>query len=159
MRTLAVIWRSEDRLMAIASRSILEVLPPVSCRPALGAPAWVRGLFAYRGELIPLVDAAALLGTAKAPDRMANRVIVVRAGADDAPTGSLVGLWVESVLDVDYIDFDAPGGHPGFAAPDARVLGPVAQTRWGQVQQVLPEGMLSAEQAIVLSARAAGVTP
>lgn len=155
MRSLALIWRSHDRLMAIASRSILEVLPPVSCRPALGAPGWVRGLFEYRGALIPLVDAGSLLGTGRGPDRMANRVVVIRAGIDGSPAGSLVGLWVESVLDVDYIDFEAAGGHPGFAAPGGRILGPVTQTRWGQVQQVFPEDMFSAEQAIVLSDRTA----
>jgi chemotaxis-related protein WspB len=159
VRTLAVIWRSEGRLMAIASQLILEVLPPVSSRPALGAPGWVRGLFPYRGTLIPLVDAATLLGTGRAPDRMSNRVVVVRSGVDGASTGSLVGLWVESVLDVDYIDFDAAGGHPGFATDAGRFLGPVTQTRWGQVQQILPQAMFTAEQALVLRDPAAGVTP
>ncbi len=157
MRTFALIWRSADRLMAIASGAVLEVLPPVSCRPALGAPEWVRGLFSYRGALIPLLDAATLLGAERAPDRMSNRVVVIRAGIDGSP--SPVGLWVESVVDVDYVDFDAADSHRGFAAAGGRLLGAVAQTRWGQVQQILPQGVFSAEQALALRDPAAEVTP
>jgi chemotaxis-related protein WspB len=135
--------------MAIDARSIVEVLPPVSCLPALGAPGWVRGLFCYRGALTPLVDAATLLGAAREPDRMSNRILVIRGGAE----GSLVGLWVESVLEIDSIDFEAADGHPGFATPTGRFLGSVVQTRWGQVQQIKPQEMFTAEQAIVLQER------
>jgi chemotaxis-related protein WspB len=145
--------------MALDSRSIVEVLPPVSCRPAAGAPAWVRGLFSYRGALIPLVDAAAVLGHEPEPDRMSNRVIVLRASADGSAGGPRVGLWVESVLEVDYIDFGAAGGHPGFATQAGRFLGQVTQTRWGHVQQVHPEHLFTAEQAIILRERSAGAAP
>jgi chemotaxis-related protein WspB len=156
---LAVIWRSAGLLMAIDSRSVVEVLPPVSCRPALGAPCWVRGLFSYRGALIPMVDAATLLGTERESDRMSNRVLVVRASADASPAGLLVGLWVESVLEIDRIDFGAAGGHPGFATHAGRFLGSVTQTRWGQVQQIRPQELFTAEQAIILSERNAEVGP
>jgi chemotaxis-related protein WspB len=150
---LGVIWRSAGLLMAIDSASIVEVLPPVSCRPAPGTPGWVRGLFVYRGALIPLVDAARLLGAAPGPDRMANRVIVIRVAAGGAPTEWPVGLWVESVLEIERIDFEAAGGHPGFATDTGRFLGPVAQTRWGQVQRLSPEQLLTPEQAAILTER------
>lgn len=159
MRELGVIWRSAGMLMSINSRLIVEVLPPVSCRPALGAPDWVRGLFSYRGALTPLVDAATLLGTAREPDRMSNRVLVLRGGAQGSPSGLLVGLWVESVLEVDYIDFQAAGGYPGFATPASAFLGQVTQTRWGQVQELNPQTMFTVEQVRMLSDRNVGVAP
>ena len=155
MRKLGVIWRAAGVLMAIDSRSIVEVLPPVSCRPAPGAPEWVRGLFAYRGALIPLVDAGRLLGATPGPDLMANRVIVVRVAAGAAPIEWPVGLWVESLLAIERIDFEAAGGHPGFATDMGRFLGPVTQTRWGQVQLVEPAGIFTPEQTAVMTQRLA----
>lgn len=155
MRILAVIWRSAGLLMAIDSRSIIEVLSPVSCRSMPAAPDWVRGLFVYRGELIPLIDAARLLGAEPAPDRLANRVIVVRVHAEGKDIHWRVGLWVHSVLEIDHIEFESAGGHPGLATEQGRFLGPVAQTRWGLVQLVKPEEIFTPEQAQVLTDRLA----
>jgi chemotaxis signal transduction protein len=58
MSTLAVIWRTAGLLLATSADSILEVLPPLYCSPTAAVPDWVRGLFTYRGRLIPLVDSA-----------------------------------------------------------------------------------------------------
>lgn len=153
MHQLAVIWRSAGLLMAIDARATVEVLPPVSCRPAPGAPRWVRGLFSYRGTLIPLVDTTRLLGATPGPDRMANRVIVVRVAPGTVPIEWPVGLWVESVPEIDRIDFEAAGGHPGLATDTGRFLGPVAQTRWGPVQLLKPEEIFTPEQARVMAER------
>ncbi len=155
MRTLAVIWRSAGLLMAIDASSVIEVLPPVSCRPMPGSPEWVRGLFGYRGTLIPLIDAASLLNAPREPTRMANRVLVVHAGTELAPVNWHAGLWVESVLEVERLDFGNASGHPGFATDAGRFLGPVAQTRWGQVQLVTPHEIFTPEQARVMTQRLA----
>ena len=155
MRTLAVIWHSAGLLMATDSTSVVEVLPPVSCRPMPGTPDWVRGLFGYRGALVPLVDAASLLNAPRGPVRMANRVIVVSVGTDTTPIDWRVGLWVESVLEVERLDFDSAGGHPGFAADSGRFLGPVAQTRWGQVQLMKPAEIFTPEQTRIMTQRLA----
>ncbi len=153
MGNLAVIWSSAGLLMAIESRSIIEILPPVSCRPAPGAPDWIRGLFAYRGALIPLVNTARLLGAVPAPDRQANRIIVIRATAAGTPIDWLVGLWVENVMEIERIEFAAAGTHPGFATDQGRFLGSVAQTRWGQVQLVKPDEIFTPEQAAIMTQR------
>ena len=155
MRSLAIIWRAAGLLMATGAGSVVEVLPPVAYRRAPAVPEWVRGLFAWRGRLIPLVDAARLLGAEPAPDRMFNRVLVLRVGAGVAPVDWPVGLWVESVLELERIDFDAEGAHPGFASDAGRFLGPVAPTRFGQVQLVKPAELFTPEQAGVISQRLA----
>lgn len=153
MPTLAVIWRAAGLLFATGVESIVEVLPPLKCRPAPGAPPWVRGLFCHRDQLIPLVDVTRLLGKAPADVRMANRVLVVRralgAGSADWP----VGLWVESVLELERIDFEGAGNHPGFETDAGRFLGPIAQTRWGQVQRVDAGDIFTPEEAAALSER------
>ncbi len=150
MRSLAVVWRSADLLMAIDSASIVEVLPPVSCRAAPGTPSWVRGLFVYRGALIPMVDATCLLTASRRADRQANRVIVIRMAE---PMDWSVGFWVESVLEIERIDFGAAGGHPGFATQTGRFLGPVARTARGQVQLVRPQELFTPDQIQVMTQR------
>lgn len=153
MRTLAVIWRSAGLLMAIDARAVVEVLPPISCRPMPGTPGWVRGLFPYRGTLIPLVDATRLLGATPDSDRMANRVIVIKVTAGSVPIAWPVGLWVDSVLEIERTDFAATGGHPGFATDTTRFLGPVAQTHRGQVQLVDPAELFTPEQVAIMTER------
>jgi chemotaxis signal transduction protein len=153
MATLAVIWRTAGLQLATSADSVLEVLPPLSWRAVAAVPAWVRGLFLCRGRLAPLVDGARLLGAEPAPDRMANRVLVLRALAPRSAHDWPVGLWVESVLGLERIDFGAAGSHPGFATDRGRFLGPIAETPWGQVQLVQPADLFTPEQAELLSRR------
>lgn len=153
MGGLSVLWRAGGLVFATPVERIAEVLPPLACRAAPATPPWVRGLFSHRGTLIPLVDAARLIGVAPGPDVMANRVLVVRCspGPDFMPWTT--GLWVDAVLDIARIEFDAPSGHPGFAVETGRFLGPVAQTPFGPVQRIEPESLFTREQAAVLADR------
>jgi len=152
MSSLAVIWRAGGLLFSTAVGAVVEVLAPVRANAVPAVPRWVRGLFVYRGALIPLVDVADLLGRESGEDRMTNRVLVVRTGSG-GESGGLVGLWVESVLELHRPEFDGAGAHPGFSNEGSRFLGAVVQTRFGPVQDVRPENLFTAEQAEVLWAR------
>ena len=157
MPTLAVIWHGAGLLLATDTDTVIEVLPPVGCRPVPWVPPWVRGVFVYRGDLIPLIDAERLLrglqdgSVAPEEDRMLNRVLVVRVASHAGAPIRAVGLWVRSVLELERIDFSGPRTHPGFSTESARFLGPIAQTRWGLVQLVSPADLLTAEHAETLS--------
>lgn len=152
MSSLAVIWSAGGLYFATAVADVVEVLQPVRATACSGTPAWVRGVFLYRGTLIPLVDVAALLGRPAREDRMLNRVMVVRTGGD-AGEPARTGLWVESVLELERPAFEAPGAHPGFAMVAAKFLGRVAQTRFGPVQEVKPGDLFTPEQAELLWSR------
>jgi chemotaxis-related protein WspB len=167
MPKLAVIWRSAALLLATGAESVIEVLPPVAWRQVPGVPEWVRGVFDYRGDLIPLIDSEKLLlgprnGAAESlatADQMVNRVLVVRvASTGNGPTWP-VGLWVGSILELDHIDFEAPHTHPGFDTQAARFLGPIASTRWGLVQLVNPAELFTPEQITMMSSRMAEASP
>jgi chemotaxis-related protein WspB len=157
VKPLAVIWRAGGLLFSTRVGAVVEVLAPVRANAVQAVPEWVRGLFVYRGGLIPLVDVAKLLGREGDEDKMSNRVLVVRTDAvggtgKRADTG-MVGLWVESVLELDRPAFDGAGSHPGFLNEAWPFLGAVAQTRFGLVQDVRPEELFTAEQAEMLWAR------
>jgi chemotaxis-related protein WspB len=89
---------------AIPSRRIVEVLPLVAARPLPQVPDFVRGLFTYRGRLLPLVDLGRLLGAGTAPDLLSTRVIVVsldkdaEAGIPVGQRGRQLGLVAEHVI-------------------------------------------------------------
>lgn len=158
MPTLAVIWRAAGLLLATDVDSIIEILPPLACRPAPHAPAWIRGVFIYRGELIPLIDAERLLaGNAPArPGQMSNRVIAIRLSAPGQTPERRAGLWVESILELDRIEFASQEASPGFAAGAARFLGPIATTRHGLVQLVRSGELFTPDQLAVLTRETSG---
>jgi len=153
MAPLSIIWKVGDLLLATDVESVVEVLPPVASWPAPGVPSWIRGLFSYRGQLLPLVDASRLLDLPARPDRMANRVAVLRCSPAPGARLTVTGVWVDAVIDISRIDFSTADSHPGFVVDAGRYLGPVAQTRFGFVQRLQPEGLFTAEQAAVLAER------
>ncbi|RLS81203.1 MAG: chemotaxis protein CheW, partial [Planctomycetota bacterium] len=66
---------------AIESRRVIEVLPLVPARPIPHMPNYIRGIFTYRGRLVPLVDLALLLAVGRLQERLSTRVIVVEYAA------------------------------------------------------------------------------
>ena len=91
---------------AIPSRRIVEVLPLVAARPLPHGPDFLRGLFPYRGRLLPLVDLGVLLGAGTAPKLLSTRVIVVsldqdaEAGIPVRQNGRQFGLVAEHVISI-----------------------------------------------------------
>ena len=84
---------------AIESRRVVEVLPLVPARPIPRTPAYVRGVFTYRGALVPLVDLGRRLADNPPTERLSTRVIVV----DYLPPGGRpgrLGLVAENVISI-----------------------------------------------------------
>ncbi len=87
-----VVFRVSDLVCAADVRSVREILPPHRATRLPGAPPVVAGLINVRGELVPLVHGARLLGR----DESAN----------DGPTllltvgSSSVAVTVDEVLDL-----------------------------------------------------------
>ncbi|MFO0860571.1 MAG: chemotaxis protein CheW [Phycisphaerales bacterium] len=151
MQRLGLIWSAGGLLFSTDVVLLHEVLPPVSSTPAPGTPAWLMGLFDYRGKLIPLIRVSALLGSEASPDRMANRVLVVRTNLGREFQEIPVGLWVDHIVELERMDFS--GAHPGFAVPNADFLGAIVQTRFGQVREIRAANLFTAEQAELLAGR------
>lgn len=65
-------------LCALPLTEVVETLRTLPLQPVAGAPPFVRGLSLLRGELVPVVDLALLLGGEHGA--AAGRLILVRAG-------------------------------------------------------------------------------
>jgi len=59
---LALVFRVGARRCALPLGAVVETLRPLPAEPLPGAPPFVRGVAIVRGEPVPVVDAARLLG-------------------------------------------------------------------------------------------------
>lgn len=64
-------------LCALPLAEVVETLRTLPLQPVAGAPLFVRGLSLLRGELVPVVDLALLLGGERGA--AAGRLVLVRA--------------------------------------------------------------------------------
>ncbi len=137
---------------AIPSRRIVEVLPLVAARPLPHVPDFVRGLFSYRGRILPLIDLGVLLGAGTAPELLSTRVIVVsldqdaEAGIPVRQHGRQLGLVAEHVISIRSAErSDTVLSHLELAS--APYLGPVYRLGGETIQvldidRLLPDDLL-----------------
>jgi purine-binding chemotaxis protein CheW len=69
-----------EQLHALPLAQVIETMRPLPIRPIEGAPPFVLGLSVVRGEAMPVVDAAALLGSAAPQPTTATRFVSLRVG-------------------------------------------------------------------------------
>ena len=81
---------------ALGCGDVVEVVPHIAPRPVPHAPAYVPGLFTYRGAIVPIVDLCQLITKAPCPGRLSSRIIVVKP---KSLGGRLIGLLAERVLE------------------------------------------------------------
>jgi chemotaxis-related protein WspB len=130
-----------DRL-ALDIRRVREVVPRVQLERVAGSPAWLAGLFVYRGRVVPVLDLHRLLNAGECPPHLSSRIILVPLDVGQAfqPDSShaqqksqagkpdlrgeevLVGLLAAQVADIREVQ---PGARPmtGFNAPGQPDLG------------------------------------
>ncbi len=78
------------------TRQVREVVPHVPLRVCPGAPAFVAGLFNYRGQVVPVVDLCRLMGGAPPPSCLSTRIMVVSYTGQQGVDRTL-GLLAEDV--------------------------------------------------------------
>ncbi len=87
-RPRLLVFQAGGESYALSMESVREVERVGRVTPVPGAPPFIRGLVNLRGEILPLIDLAALIG--KKPARSAQRLIVAQAGATDPVVALLV---------------------------------------------------------------------
>ncbi len=76
-------FRAAQSPYAIDVARVVEVVPKIELRRLPHAPAYLAGLFDYRGTVTPVVDLGLLLGSEACPDRLSTRIIVAHCGTAD----------------------------------------------------------------------------
>jgi chemotaxis-related protein WspB len=95
---LALIFQVGGDKVAVDVRRIRAVVPRVKLSAVNGGPAWMAGVFVYRGRVVPVVDLHKLAGAGECPPHLSSRIILLPWPPDAAE--SLIGLLATQVADV-----------------------------------------------------------
>ena len=140
---LLITFKAGQLQYALEAHKIIEIVPLAILRAYVGAPAYIAGLFNFRGAPVPVVDLGRLTGGTPCAAHLSTRIILVPYTAQDGRQRA-IGLMAESVtetMDKQASDFTASG----LATPETPYLGPVAMSASGVIQQVVIEHLLPKE--------------
>jgi len=98
MEGLSVVCRAGARLCALGVEHVVEIMRPLPVRALADTPPFVRGVSVIRGEPVPVVSLACLLG---GDDARATRFISVKGA------GRPAALAVDEVLAVRTLPDDS----------------------------------------------------
>ncbi len=134
--TLYLQFRIGDQRFALDVHEVIEVLPRRTLKPIAQAPAWVAGILAHRGTLVPVVDLSALSFGRPAPMRTSTRLVLVHYRGDQQ-----LGLLLEQATDTLRCRPDEFQPY-GLDNTDAPYLGPVRQDAGGLLQRIEVDDLL-----------------
>jgi chemotaxis-related protein WspB len=100
---LAVTFRIAEAAYAIRCDHVIAVIPQVVLRPVAHGAAWLRGMFAYRGALTPVIDLCRLIGGYPCPARLSSRIALVGCALPDGGK-RIVGLLAEHMTEARRVD-------------------------------------------------------
>lgn len=138
---LFLMFRVGTERFALAATDIAEVLPCVPLKAVAQAPAWVAGIFAHRGRVIPVIDMGQLMFATPAAPLTSTRLVLVHYRADPARPELRLGLILEhatQTLRCSPADF-RPYGVSNRETP---YLGPVREDEQGLLQWVGVQDLL-----------------
>lgn len=131
---------------AVESRRVVEVLPLVPARPLPRMPDYMRGIFTYRGGLVPLVDLGLRLADRPPAERLSTRVIVVDLQPPAGCPPRRLGLVAENVISIRSAE-DADAMLPAFELASAPFLGRILRLAGRTVQLIDVDRLLPDELA------------
>jgi chemotaxis-related protein WspB len=148
-QALFLVFRIASERFALQAIEVAEVLPRLPLKPIAKAPAWVAGVFAYRGAVVPVIDLSALTFGQPAQIRTSTRLVLVHYRPDDVTPSTLLGLILEQATDTlrcNPADFK-PYGLDNRQAP---YLGPVREDAQGLLQWVRVTDLLDEQVRALL---------
>jgi chemotaxis-related protein WspB len=136
---------------ALDSSHVVEVVPRVDLWQIPKAPAYVTGLFRYRGRLVQVLDLCQLMKGQPCPVRLSTRILLVHYPGDDG-TPHILGLMVERVTDT-LTSRDLTFAPAGITADEAPYLGEVATDEHGMIHRLRVEALLPAPMRVALQSQ------
>ncbi len=144
---LFLVFHIGDERYALPATDVVEVLPRLPLKPIAQAPDWVAGVFAHRGQVVPVIDVSAMTFGKTAVARTSTRLVLVNY------RGQLLGLMLEQASDTlrcNPADFQPYG----LDNRDAPYLGPVRKDQHGLLQWISVDELLSpAVSALIFAPR------
>lgn len=146
-QALFLVFHLGSERYALKATEVAEVLPRLSLKPIAHAPAWVAGIFAHRGAMVPVIDLCALTLGTPAQARTSTRLVLVNYQPQPQGPVRWLGLILEQATETLRC---APADFQpyGLKTPLAPYLGPVRADeqglmQWIGVADLLPEDVRS----------------
>jgi len=136
---LALMFQVGRDTVAVDVRRVREVVPRVQLSAVNGGPAWMAGVFVYRGQVVPVVDLHKLTGAGECPPHLSSRIILLPWPVDSKE--SLVGLLATQVAEIREIAVGNVQPIPG--TPGQPGLGPALPDGHGIIRVLNPDWLLS----------------
>ena len=137
---VSLLFEVAGQRYALDIAQVIEVVPAVRLRRIPQAPAYIAGVFRYRGTMVPVIDLSHLIGGPPASPRFSTRILLVHHPGPSG-VGRVLGLLAEGATD--SLD---DGGHvqasAGVVVPETPFLGGLITTPSGTVQHVRVEHLL-----------------
>ncbi|KAF0863120.1 chemotaxis protein CheW [Pseudomonas sp. LD120] len=143
-KLLFLIFHIGEERYALQAVDVVEVLPRLPLKPVAQAPSWVAGMFAYRGQVVPVIDLCELTFGRAAQLRTSTRLVLVHYRGTAGQRPRVLGLLLEQAnhtLRCDPAQFQ-PYGLDNREAP---YLGPVREDAHGLLQWVRVDDLLGRE--------------
>jgi chemotaxis-related protein WspB len=137
---LFLLFTLGEQRFALPAREVVEVLPLVALKAIPQAPSWVGGVFAYRGQVVPVIDLCQMALGSPAIRRTSTRLVLV-----NYPPGQCLGLVLEHASETLRCEPDEFKPY-GLSNPRTPYLGPIRQDPRGLLQWITV-GELLDEQA------------
>ncbi|NMZ04320.1 purine-binding chemotaxis protein CheW [Pseudomonas proteolytica] len=150
-KALFLVFHIGSERYALKATEVAEVLPRLPLKPIAHAPVWVAGIFAHRGNMVPVIDLSALTFGTPAQARTSTRLVLVNYRPEAWLESRWLGLILEQATDTlrcDPADFQ-PYGLDNRQAP---YLGPVREDEQGLTQWIGVADLLTAEVRALLFA-------
>jgi chemotaxis-related protein WspB len=149
---LFLVFRIGQERFALDALEIAEILPRLALKPIARTPAWVAGIFAHRGQMVPVIDLASLAFNVPAAARTSTRLVLVHYRPSEQP-GRLLGLILEQANDTLRCAESEFLGY-GLSNRQAPYLGPVREDAQGLLQWLKVDDLLDPSVREVLYADA-----
>ena len=151
-KALFLVFNVGNERYALKATEVAEVLPRLPLKPIAHAPAWVAGIFAHRGAMVPVIDLSALTFGTPAQARTSTRLVLVNYQPDALTPARWLGLILEQATDT--LRCDPAEFQPyGLDNRQARYLGPVREDERGLMQWIGVADLLTADvQALLFAA-------
>ncbi len=145
---LPLTFKVDEQLYAINAKSVVEVIPQVRTRALPGTPDVVRGVFNYRGTLVPVIDVTHMLSGRRTKEQLSARIILVKY-PEDAESGHTLGLLTEQSTETVARD-NATFSDPGIENRGTPWLGKISVAGKDMIQLVSIDNLLTDELKSIL---------
>ena len=128
--------------------SITEIIPMVNLNKIPLAEKYIKGVFNYRGDPVPVIDLCELYTGKPCAERMSTRIIIINYEDDNQHTHTL-GLIAEKVtesINMELSEFKSAG----INVENAPFLSGIANDENGLIQLVEPDKILPKDISDIL---------